>query len=105
MKTTRLHFPLAILFAAIVPSPAPADAAPAQPNIIFVPTEDLGDGDTATLSLEMRAGVPRLIRFALAGGDLLPTRSKVLAPLFVSTNRERRNAIFLKHQLDRNPNK
>ena len=43
-------------------------------------------GDTATLSLEMRASTPRLIQFALAGGEVLPFRSKVLAPLFVNTN-------------------
>ncbi len=51
---------------------------------------DLRAGDTATLSLEMRASASRLIRFALAGGKVLPIRTKVVAPLFVSTNWTRR---------------
>lgn len=50
----------------------------------------LRTGDTATLSLEMRASVPRLIQFALAGSGVPPIRSKVVAPLFVSTNWTRR---------------
>lgn len=51
---------------------------------------DLRAGDTATLSLDLRASVPRLIRFALAGGNVPPIRSKVVAPLFATTTWTRR---------------
>ena len=67
-----------------------SDHRPDNVQLTTFISADLRPGDTGTLSLEMRASVPRLIRFALAGGELLPTRSKVLAPLFVSTNWERR---------------